>query len=315
MKHKKRKGLRVLLKALLVIVILLSGLMIYFAVVAIDHPPAVNDTSALQQTRKDCGNNTFTFGNNWLRKSETGLWEIYIEGKPFDRGVAFGKLTRELLYYQETSFVEQIRELIPSDNYLKVLKYFIAFFNRNLDNNIPEEYKEEIYGTSFACSPAYNFIGSGYQRQLNYHAAHDIGHALQGLNLTGCTSFSVWDAKSKDSTLLIGRNFDFYMGDKFAENKIVCFMNPGKGYKFMMVTWADMHPNLKYQHRQQHLLPFWRGKYYSMPVPFRKHLRFQKKENYLSPNQYSLDRPLMASQQLLKNRLTSMTLFTRKQII
>ena len=136
--------------------------------------------------------------------------------------------------------MEQIREIIPSERYLKVLKYFIAYFNRNLDKNIPDEYKDEIYGTSFACSPEYDFIGSGYQRQLNYHAAHDIGHALQDLNLVACTSFSVWDGKSKDSSLLIGRNFDFYMGKKFAENKIVCFINPSQGYKFMMVTWPDL---------------------------------------------------------------------------
>jgi hypothetical protein len=136
--------------------------------------------------------------------------------------------------------VEQIRELVPSDAYLKVLKYFIAFFNRNLEKRIPAEYQEEIYGTSFSCSREYDFIGSGYQRQLNYHAAHDIGHALQGLNLVACTSFSVWDGSSADSSLLIGRNFDFYMGEKFAENKIVCFVNPSQGYKFMMVTWADM---------------------------------------------------------------------------
>jgi tetratricopeptide (TPR) repeat protein len=30
------------------------------------------------------------------------------------------------------------------------------------------------------------------------------------------------------------------MGDKFAENKIVCFINPLDGYKLMMITWADL---------------------------------------------------------------------------
>jgi hypothetical protein len=231
---------RTLVRVLLALLILMLALVTYFAFVAIDRPPEVSDMSSLSIKRIDCGNNTYTYGNNWLRKSESGLWEAYIQGKPFERGVAFGQLTRELLYYQETTFIEQIRELIPSDSYLRVLKYFIAFFNRNLDKNIPDEYKDEIYGTSFACSPEYDFVGSGYQRQLNYHAAHDIGHALQGLNMVACTSFSVWDDQSNDSSLLIGRNFDFYMGDKFAENKIVCFVTPSEGYKFMMITWADM---------------------------------------------------------------------------
>jgi hypothetical protein len=58
--------------------------------------------------------------------------------------------------------------------------------------------------------------------------------------MTGCTSFSCWDGKSADSTLIVGRNFDFYAGKKFAENKIVCFYNPSEGYKFMMISWADM---------------------------------------------------------------------------
>ncbi len=214
--------------------------MIWFLLVAIDHPPEVDDKSALDAERIQTGENTYLVGNNWLRKSESGLWEMYIEGDPFERGVAFGKLTRELLLYQETAFIEQIRELVPSDRYLRFLKYFLAWFNRNLDKNIPDEYKLEIYGTSFSCSPEFDFIGSGYQRQLNYHAAHDIGHALQGLNMTGCTSFSVWDGKSADSALIVGRNFDFYAGRKFAENKIVCFYNPSQGYKFMMISWADM---------------------------------------------------------------------------
>jgi len=60
------------------------------------------------------------------------------------------------------------------------------------------------------------------------------------LKMVACTSFSVWDEQSVDSSLLVGRNFDFYMGEKFAENKIVCFVKPSEGYKFMMITWADM---------------------------------------------------------------------------
>jgi isopenicillin-N N-acyltransferase like protein len=231
---------RTLVRVCLGFLMLFAVVIIYFAMVAIDHPPEVNDMSSLKITRIDYGNQSYGYGNNWLRKSESGLWEAYIEGKPFERGVAFGQLTKELLYYQETSFVDQIRELVPKGGYLKLLKYFIAFFNRNLDKNIPDEYKDEIYGTSFACSPEYDFIGSGYQRQLNYHAAHDIGHALQGLSLVACTSFSVWDSQSEDSSLLVGRNFDFYMGEKFAENKIVCFVNPADGFKFMMITWADL---------------------------------------------------------------------------
>lgn len=240
MMPSKKRNIRKWIIILSALIVFIAAFLTYFSIIAIDRPPEINDFSALKIQREKISDSTYIFGNNWLRRSESGLWEMYIEGDPFERGVAFGALTKELLYYQESVFVEQIRELVPSDTYLKILKYFTAFFNRNLDKCITEEYKQEIYGTSFFCDPGYDFIGSGYQRQLNYHAAHDIGHALQGLNMVGCTSFACWDGKTSDSSLIVGRNFDFYSGDKFAENKIVCFVNPDKGYKYMMVTWADM---------------------------------------------------------------------------
>ena len=56
--------------------------------------------------------------------------------------------------------------------------------------------------------------------------------------LVGCTSFATWNDRSKDSLLTVGRNFDFYVGDDFAKNKIVAFYNPENGIPFMSVTWG-----------------------------------------------------------------------------
>ena len=150
----------------------------------------------------------------------------------------YGKLTAELVKRQEDNFTEQISKLVPSNIYRHFLKYFIGYFNRNLAENIPEENKEEIYGISFSASDDYGYIGTKYERLMNYHAAHDIGHALQSMALVGCTSFATWNGRSADSTLIVGRNFDFYVGDKFAEDKIVAFYHPDSGCQFMMITWA-----------------------------------------------------------------------------
>ncbi|MEI7664310.1 MAG: peptidase C45, partial [Bacteroidota bacterium] len=78
-------------------------------------------------------------GRNWLKKSSAGLWELYIEGRPFDRGVINGMLAGKLVALQEKAFIDQIREMIPSDNYLRFLKYFIFWFNRDLDRYVTEE--------------------------------------------------------------------------------------------------------------------------------------------------------------------------------
>lgn len=211
---------------------------IYLFSVAIAHPPKPADQSSLLLQRAEPSPGFYTLKNNWFRKSNSGLYELYVEGEPFEMGVVNGKISRELVARQEDHFSEQINKMIPSKFYLHFLKYFIGWFNRNLAKNVPEEYKEEIYGISKSASDKYQYIGSNYQRFLNYHAAHDIGHALQSMALVGCTSFGTWDARSQDSTMIIGRNFDFYVGDKFAEDKIVAFFNPTQGHKFMTVTWG-----------------------------------------------------------------------------
>jgi isopenicillin-N N-acyltransferase like protein len=220
------------------ILLLLLVTVIYIVQVSKINPPKIADASSLQLQRIDHGSGFYTIGNNWFRHSKSGLYELYVEGDAFERGVINGKLTRELVVRQEDHFAEQIEKMIPSKFKRSFLKYLIGFFNRNLDDNIPEEYQEEIYGVSKFASPQYQYLGSNYQRILNYHAAHDIGHAVQNLAMVGCTSFGTWGAASQDSTMIIGRNFDFYVGDKFAEDKIVAFFSPKQGYKFMTVTWG-----------------------------------------------------------------------------
>lgn len=221
-----------------ILLIVVATFIIYVISVSHIDPPEITDKSALQLQRKQLDNNCYTIGNNWFRKSRSGLYELYVEGKPFERGVIYGKLTAELVKRQEDNFTEQIRKMIPSESYLKFLKYFIGFFNRNLADHVPTEFQKEIYGISFSASDNYGYIGTKYERLMNYHAAHDIGHALQSMALVGCTSFATWNSRSQEGNLIIGRNFDFYVGDKFAEDKIVAFYHPDSGYRFMMITWA-----------------------------------------------------------------------------
>jgi len=201
--------------------------------------PEVSNVFSLKLQRVKKAENFYIVDDNILRKNRFGLWEMYLEGKPFDMGVASGKLTKELIKVQEDAFVEQINKLVPSKFYLNFLKYFVAWFDRDIDDYIPEPYKKEIYGISFSCSHQYDFIAPPYQRMLNYHGAHDIGHALVDLAMVGCTSFGVNKGEQSDD-LIVGRNFDFYVNDDFAKNKIVAFVNPDNGYKFAYVTWASM---------------------------------------------------------------------------
>jgi isopenicillin-N N-acyltransferase-like protein len=233
----KKTGRRTLRVLGVIFLLLLIGAVYLVKVSDID-PPKPADMSSLQLQRTDHGDGFYSIKDNWFRHSKSGLYELYVEGDAFERGVINGKLTEELVVRQEDHFAEQITKLVPSKFKRNFLKYLIGFFNRKLDKNVTEEYKEEIYGVSESASPEYQYLGTNYQRILNYHAAHDIGHAVQNLALVGCTSFGTWGSMSEDSTMIIGRNFDFWVGDKFAEDKIVAFFNPKKGHKFMTVTWG-----------------------------------------------------------------------------
>jgi isopenicillin-N N-acyltransferase-like protein len=235
------KFFRKLFYLFLITIDVLLILFVWFICIIIIKPPHPEQTAITEQERTKVAPEFYTLQQNWIKKSETGLWELYVEGDGFERGVIEGKLNKELAEKQEIAFVNQIKKLIPSQGMLHYLKFFISFFNRNLDQYIPEEYKEEIYGESLYASDQFDFIAPKYYRMLNYHAAHDIGHALQDKNMTvGCTAFGVWGNKSSDTTLLIGRNFDFYVGDEFAEDKLINFVNPKSGYKLMMISWAGM---------------------------------------------------------------------------
>ncbi|MDP2723707.1 MAG: C45 family peptidase [Bacteroidales bacterium] len=238
-KPKKNRRWRRLRNTFIVIAIAFVFFALYYHFATRLSPPVIPDQSALSWKRENPSPDFYRVGNNWLKKNNYGLWEMYLEGSPFEMGVANGKLTKELIAQQEAAFVDQINTLIPSPAYLKFLKYFTGWFNRDIDKYIPEEYKEEIYGVSVSAADGYEYIGDNYDRMLNYHAAHDIGHALQSLMLVGCTSFGA-NFNSTDSSLIIGRNFDFFINPAFAENKIVVFVHPDQGIDFMYVSWASM---------------------------------------------------------------------------
>ncbi len=135
----------IFLRTLLVFVVILLGLAIYlYFAIKIEIPSIKNDTT-LNWTRETISPNFYKVNNNWLKQNESGLWELYVEGDGYERGIANGMLTKELHEFQEDVFINQIKILVPNISYLKFLKYFVGYFNRHLPENITEEYKQEIW--------------------------------------------------------------------------------------------------------------------------------------------------------------------------
>ena len=180
------------------------------------------------------------WGSSSLRIDPDGLYEMRVCGGPFERGEAIGKLGEDLLYQQEKAFADKLFEMVPSSRYRAFLHYFITIFNRRMGASVPLEYRQEIKAMSASCTHEFDEFGSPYERQMQCHSAHDIGHVMQDYMLVGCTSFAVWGRESADSSLLMARNFDFYMGEEFAKNKLVLFEKPDSGYAYVSVTWPGM---------------------------------------------------------------------------
>ncbi|GGB88587.1 C45 family autoproteolytic acyltransferase/hydolase [Dyadobacter sediminis] len=237
-KNKLAKNILKTVSILLLITGIFFGLFIWRIIVP---SPRIDSNKTTESYKRiKAGPDHYVVENCWLKKNKYGIWEMYLEGSPYERGLIYGILSKELMEKQEVHFVGQIKEMIPNALFLQVLKGFVGWFNRDIYKYIPEENQQEIYGISQSFSDKFNYIAPKYYRILNYHAAHDIGHALTDLNMVGCTSFAVNHRFSEDSTLLIARNFDFYMGDEFAEDKLIVFMNPDKGYKFASYAWAGL---------------------------------------------------------------------------
>ncbi|MCB7480226.1 C45 family autoproteolytic acyltransferase/hydolase [Christiangramia sediminis] len=224
----------------LLLVLILTSLASCGVKKSMQHRPDISGIEEIDTTRIKHSETFYSLGNNQLFQNEQGIWELYLEGDALERGVANGNLTRELIHHQEIAFMDKLQEMVPSENYRGFLKSFVSWFNRKLYLHVPEEYKQEIYGVSRYGLERYDDFAPGYIRMLYFHGAHDIGHALQDLMLVGCTSFAAWDSKTADGDLLLGRNFDFYAGDEFGDQKIAAFVNPDSGHKFMMYTWGGM---------------------------------------------------------------------------
>ena len=183
---------------------------------------------------------TFFFKENYLTKNKQQQWELYIKGNPLQLGYNNGALTQPLMQKQEDIFFSKVEGFVPSKIKQWLLRGVLKWYNRKMYLNVREDFQSEIYGLSRYSSDQFDFIAPKFRRSMYLHGAHDIGHAMQDLMLVGCSSLAVWNENTVDGDLLIGRNFDFYVGDDFTEDKIIEFVEPEEGIPYMSVTWGGM---------------------------------------------------------------------------
>lgn len=206
----------------------------------IKHYPDFTGYTEIEPVATKHHDSLFSYEDNYLVKNKYNQWELYVKGDALERGLISGTLLDSLNLLQERIFVNKIDELVPSERRQKILLSFLSWYNRKMYKYIPNEYLVELYGMAKYMSPDFDYIGPAYLRNQYYHGAHDIGHALTNLSLVECTSSAVWDSRSEDGKMVIGRNLDFYLNDDFAKNKLLLFVEPTEGIPYVSIAWPGM---------------------------------------------------------------------------
>ena len=207
---------------------------------SVKHIPEVKQYALEIPKVEKINDSTFLFKQNYLTKNKQQLWELYIKGNPLQLGYNNGALTENLMQKQEEIFFSKVEGFVPSKFKQKLLRGFLKWYNRKMYLNVREDFQAELYGLSQYSSDKYDFIAPKFRRAMYLHGAHDIGHAMQDLMVVGCTSLAVWNENTEDGDLLIGRNFDFSVGEDFSKNKLVEFVEPENGIPYLSVSWPGM---------------------------------------------------------------------------
>ena len=174
----------------------------------------------------------------WIGKEKFGINQLILTGTPFERGVAAGQLTGQLLFRQETELTTQFHRFFPHPWLRRVFEVLATRWFWGIDKWLEPGVVEEMYGVSLSASHDFDYLSDPLTRQAIYHGLHEVGQMMvdQKTEDFGCTVAAVPSKKA----WIIGRTFDFEGGRTFDSEKLMKWVFPNKGYAFVSVIWAGM---------------------------------------------------------------------------
>ena len=117
---------------LTIVLMVIILLVIIFKTCTRIETPSVDPSAIQHPERVETAKDHYTCLDSWLKKNRYGLWEMYLKGNSYELGIKHGILASEQIHSQEEAFVASIREMLPSDRYLRFLKSVVILMNRNL---------------------------------------------------------------------------------------------------------------------------------------------------------------------------------------
>ncbi len=178
-------------------------------------------------------------GPSWMGR-ERGIWEIHLEGEPYQMGWAHGRLGQALHAMQEDYLFGELEKYVPSRLARFAIKNAVRFGYRKLGDFIPAARAEEIAGEAAVAIDLHGDFLPIYQRLIYYHSLHDITQGVEHSPLLGCSAFAASGPATSTGHLIIGRNFDFEGPEPFDREKAVLFFRSKGKIPFASVAWAGM---------------------------------------------------------------------------
>lgn len=189
-------------------------------------PPTVDKTLSHEKDQK------------WFPRSQWGINHAVLVGTPYERGIAYGKFTSELLDRQESDLNRLFGNMIPNSVAQSAFLVVLMRWFWGIEKYFEPWMVEEMYGVSQSAPARWNYRADPLTRQVAYHGLHEVGQFFADIGAEGfgCTVF----ADHTSHGWIIGRNFDFEGGRVFDEEKIIKWVYPDVGFHFASVIWAGM---------------------------------------------------------------------------
>src|SRR5262245_52520364 len=120
-------------------------------------PPLPADTS-IRALKPEARDGRVYLGASWTGLRE-GLRVIYLKGTPFEMGYAAGVLLQDQMHTLENEFIAMVHGYVAEEWKVRVLKAYVTYNNRHLNDYVPLAYRLELLGATLGCPDIHPEIG------------------------------------------------------------------------------------------------------------------------------------------------------------
>jgi hypothetical protein len=176
----------------------------------------------------------------FVPKENMGIHQLVLFGNAYQRGLAIGGLTGDLLRQEEDIMATEFFRFFDNPVFRYLFMFATMRWTWGIDKYIDDWAKEETYGVAQFSPTRLNALLDPYTRQLAYHGVHEVGQFFVDIERDdfGCSLIAL--KSPANGSWILGRNFDFEVGRFFDEEKIMKWEFPDKGNAFLSVIWSGM---------------------------------------------------------------------------